>query len=213
MQLLFRVIGIITFSVVFWRHFYEFSLYPSKVLWLLEGLLFLGFILSYVIRKDPQSKAQGFRELIYPFFCAVLPFALVFELPDFSALQQGNWSEVLSYSPWLNFSHYYWVQWVMIGGTFLNVVALYYLRRSFSIATEVRELINKGVYRYISHPMYLGQYITAFGSAFLRGSEEKWLFFIFFLICQKIRSRIEERKLQKVFPEYKTHLQKCWIRI
>lgn len=173
----------------------------------------MGFIFAYVVRVDPISRAQGFLELIYPFFCAVLPFALVFETPNFSFLYQGEWSQVLVYSSWRNFTHYYWVKWLMIGGTFLNVVALYQLRHSFSIATEARFLKSNGVYRYISHPMYLGQYITAFGSAFLRGSPEKWLFFVLFLICQKLRSKAEEKKLKSVFPEYEMHLQKCWLRI
>jgi protein-S-isoprenylcysteine O-methyltransferase Ste14 len=211
-QKIFKGLGFLVFLIILIRHLTEFSHYPSAVLWALEGALFLGFLLAYVIRRDPVLEAVGFKERFFPFVCAVLPFALIYDFPTMESLFSLRLESVLKYSPWQNHELYPVIKWLMIAGTALTVSALFQLRSAFSIMTEARVHVSSGVYRLISHPMYVGEVVTAAGSAWLRGGPEKWFFFVVFVLCQWYRARLEEKKMSLVFSDFKNRIRSCVIR-
>jgi protein-S-isoprenylcysteine O-methyltransferase Ste14 len=92
-------------------------------------------------------------------------------------------------------------------GSFLTLWGLWTLRRSFSITVEVRSLVLKGPYRWIRHPIYLGEILTAGIVMMWRFSWINVLIWTVFVFIQIVRARLEERKLSAFFPEYYSYMK------
>ena len=76
------------------------------------------------------------------------------------------------------------------------------LGRSFSVLPEARSLVTDGPYRYIRHPVYLGE-ITAFaGLVVASATPRNVLCAGLFGVAQATRMRLEEKALTSAFPEY-----------
>ncbi|MCO4781174.1 MAG: hypothetical protein KC646_02525 [Candidatus Cloacimonetes bacterium] len=220
-QKLIRLFAVCGFSYLTYKHCSHYHHFYWKSLWLMEGLLYFGFVFAYLFRKDPVSKASGLKEIILPLICGVLPFFLMYEIPDISQvihlLKQDPYSyqaynSLLRYSPLIAPEFHVYAWFFLFVGTCITVTALYTLRSSFSIMTEARVLVTRGIYSYIQHPMYFGEYIAAFGSTLLRSSPQKWGIFCLFVVLQWIRLKNEEKKLTKVFTKYEDYKKNCWIR-
>lgn len=84
---------------------------------------------------------------------------------------------------------------VAIPGLALSMASLLVLRRSFAVLPSVRDIVTRGPYRYIRHPLYLGEAIYVLGMMLLAYNLASWLLFIFFLVLMAMRVRVEERKL------------------
>ena len=76
---------------------------------------------------------------------------------------------------------------------------------------EARFLVTNGLYKYIRHPLYLGEIVSYLGVLALRFSIENLIIYIIFLVCQTVRARIEENKLENEFPEYKKYKRRTGI--
>ena len=50
-----------------------------------------------------------------------------------------------------------------VGGLAVTLWGLAHLRRSFSVFVEVREVVSDGPYRYVRHPLYIGEMTMATG--------------------------------------------------
>ena len=141
----------------------------------------------------------------------MLPFLLVYQIPTFEDLTSLDASRIFQMAPITNIQYAHFLQGVLLLGTGLSALGVLSLRTSFSIMTEARELVTGGIYRYISHPMYLGQFLTYFGISAFHSSPGSWIVYLFFLGLQFVRLRLEERKLKRVFSEYDDYRKSCWI--
>lgn len=162
--------------------------YWFKPLWAVETLIFVVFLVSYVIRKDPVERSRGAREIIIPLIGGVLPFTLLFSPPH----------------PWVlsSMTRVYAVFIWMTVATCLTLWGLWTLKRSFSVTVEARELVTGGPYRFVRHPVYLGEMLTAASVAALRFSLINIACLIVFVAIQIYRARMEEEKLARFFPQY-----------
>ena len=122
-----------------------------KPLWMVETLMLSLFLISYLVRKDPVSRARGTKEVFFPLIGALLPFLLLFSPPN---LWISN-----------NFLALHLVFYWLTAAAALTAWGLWALRRSFSIAVEARELVTGGPYRYIRHPVYAGEILAALSIA------------------------------------------------
>jgi protein-S-isoprenylcysteine O-methyltransferase Ste14 len=185
-------LGVIAVLFVFLAHrIGEYNDFLLKPLWAVETLLFVTFIVSYAIRMQPVERSRGVREIIVPIIGAVLPFALLLTSPN-------RWisSNILALC-----AVFGW----MTAATFLTLWGLWTLRHSFSITVECRTLITGGPYRWVRHPIYLGEILTAVGVLTWRFSLQNLLLFIIFVQIQFLRARWEESKLTSTFPEYRDY--------
>lgn len=85
-------------------------------------------------------------------------------------------------------------------GLAYSVWGLAYLRRSFSIIPEARRLVTGGPYRVSRHPVYLGEVATAIGVNLATAGWLSGLAIAYFIACELMRIRWEERVLARTFP-------------
>jgi protein-S-isoprenylcysteine O-methyltransferase Ste14 len=85
-------------------------------------------------------------------------------------------------------------------GLAYSVWGLAYLRRSFSIIPEARRLVTGGPYALSRHPVYVGEIATAVGVNLATGGWLSFAAIAYFIVCEVLRMRWEERILTQVFP-------------
>jgi hypothetical protein len=190
--------GTIFFAFWIGQRFY-FSQGRSFLWWLIT-FQFLLFVLAYLTRQKAQEHARGFREMVFPFICAAMPFAL--ENYPFKPIGRPLADAELLYSG------------LMISGTILIIWGVLYLRRSFSIMAEVRSLTTSGIYRITRHPMYLGSLLSSAGILLALFNILNLFIFIVFCACQIYRAFLEEEKIRAILPEYRTYAARVgwfWI--
>ena len=88
-------------------------------------------------------------------------------------------------------------------GNALDVWGYATLCRSLSIVAEARILKTHGPYRFIRHPIYLGQFISqgAIWLVLVRLQPIWALFYVAFIAMQLYRSRVEDRVLERAFGD------------
>lgn len=86
-------------------------------------------------------------------------------------------------------------------GLAYSVWGLAYLRRSFSIIPEARRLVTGGPYGLSRHPVYLGEVATAIGVNLATAGWLSALAVLYFVACELLRIRWEERVLERAFPD------------
>lgn len=159
--------------------------------WVLVMGLFLLFGVSYLVRAAPISAAKRPHEIIFPLICAVMPFGINESVRWVKPYAVESWSEVA-------------VVLILLGDV-ISVLAMVYLRNSFSIMTEAREFVRRGLYRWVRHPLYLGESLATIGFCIYLFSWLNLILTLIFLISLRLRASFEEEKLLSVFPEYKEY--------
>ncbi len=95
---------------------------------------------------------------------------------------------------------------MLIGGLF-SLLALFWLRQSFSITPQARGLVTAGPYSFVRHPMYVGSVAAMAGVVLLKSSVLAVAMFLAWLGLQYWRSRLEEQLLLEEFPDYRNYLE------
>ena len=89
--------------------------------------------------------------------------------------------------------------WISLGliavGSFVAIVSLLNLGRSFAIFPARRELVTDGLYRLIRHPAYAGEIIIMLGVTHAAGTVSAWLLMMVTLAGVMGRIHREERLL------------------
>lgn len=152
-------------------------------------MLFMSLIaVLFLIRKPPIRKAPGVQPRLTAMAGTFLLMAIVL-LPTPEATL---WQSLLG------------LGLVAIGSAF-SVVAIGYLGRSFSIMAEARELVTRGVYSHIRHPLYLAEEVAVIGAIVIYFSPPAILLLLIHIALQIQRMRNEESVLGQTFPEYEAY--------
>jgi protein-S-isoprenylcysteine O-methyltransferase Ste14 len=154
----------------------------------LTGAFMVLLATAYLTRSRAIKKAQGFLERTFPMLVLITSIAgmgLMHSHPGAPPL--------------------YLVAMGLVLGPFglcLSIWSIWHLRNSFSILAEVRRTVVSGPYRYVRHPLYLGEALTMLGACLLIGTEIALLFWAVIAGLQLARAYIEEKKLSRALPDY-----------
>lgn len=83
-----------------------------------------------------------------------------------------------------------------------SVLSLAFLGRCFGLLPEARGLVTRGPYRWVRHPVYLGEIVAALGLVVASLSAPVFGLFVLWCGLQYWRARNEERALETTFPGY-----------
>ena len=194
---LLRAGGVILFGAFLVLRFRQYQSFLLKPLWAAETAIFATLLLAYVVRTEPRERSRGVKEILLPLAVAALPFALLATPPSRAVI--AHRTLLLG------------VFWAMTLSSALTAWGIWTLRRSFSITVEARDLVTEGPYRWVRHPVYLGEVLSAAIVTTWRPSLTNGALWVLFAGLQVYRSRLEERKLALVFPEaYPSWARRTW---
>jgi protein-S-isoprenylcysteine O-methyltransferase Ste14 len=183
---------LLAFAALRIRQYPDFLLKP---LWFVETLIYLVLAAAYLTRGDPVDRARGWREIAVPLVGALLPFGLLASPPH-------PW---VAAKPQLLQIVFGW----MTAATALTVWGVLTLRRAFSITVEARTLVTGGPYRWVRHPIYLGEILASAAVCAWRFSPVNLFILVAFAAIQVLRAKAEEEKLARNFPGYRA-LRRSW---
>jgi protein-S-isoprenylcysteine O-methyltransferase Ste14 len=163
------------------------------------GLFCLLTAYSLIIRKNLQQTPQGFLELFVPLVATFNNYLYNFlpYLPqdaNYTLLPAESFVVVVP----LGFA-------IVLTGLTISIAALYYLRRSFGIFVQVRDIVTRGLFRHTRHPMYFGYTVMHIGLLLVRPKLYNLLFSWALISLLVYRARLEERKLDHHSPEYREY--------
>jgi protein-S-isoprenylcysteine O-methyltransferase Ste14 len=164
--------------------------HPSPRAWLLAGFWALKVAIvaafAYFVTARPASKRPAREPLAFVACAAALGAAVALRPPDASASTTALIAgEVVAVASCV---------WLLA-----SVLAL---GRCFGILPEARGLVTRGPYRLVRHPVYLGELAASFG--LVLGAPTAWNLTAAgaMLVAQLVRMGLEERALERAFPEY-----------
>ena len=165
----------------------------------INNTLILSFmsltIFSYILRSRPMHQAAGIKERAFPLF--VVFFHLI-----------GSYFIATRTRFHFNLTLYIVGLILSILGATIDCLAIWKLKRSFSIMVEVRPLVTSGIYGIIRHPLYSGELIHFLGIAMLFNNKEAYGMFVILIFMQTMRALLEEKKMIAHIPEYSTYREK-----
>jgi protein-S-isoprenylcysteine O-methyltransferase Ste14 len=182
----------------------------------LIDITYLLMAASFVLRINPKQRASDGRAILITLFTAFAPFIFVMWLPWGLGLIDENWKR--SYFQFLWPDQITWV-YALIGGLLItlgnaiDVWGYFVLCRSFGIVPEARELKTNGPYRFVRHPVYLGQFLAQGGVwLFFARRHVVWVcLYVVFVALQLYRSKLEDRALEAAFgEEYKAYRRRTF---
>lgn len=97
-------------------------------------------------------------------------------------------------------------------GTFLQILGMISLNRSFAIVAAKREIKTSGMYSFVRHPLYASYLITYSGYLLANTNLENLAIYIFVISCMIVRIFREERHLLSD-NDYLTYTQQVPYRI
>ena len=89
---------------------------------------------------------------------------------------------------------------VVVLGTLFTSWSLLVLGRCFGLLPEVRGLVTRGPYRWVRHPVYLGELVSGLGIVIAKPHPLVLAIYATFVVLQYLRTVFEERALAAAFP-------------
>jgi protein-S-isoprenylcysteine O-methyltransferase Ste14 len=215
-----RWTGFVVFALVVAR---QFTFWPSLaaepvelVRWTLLTLLAVLFWSAYWRRRPAIALASRPIEILLPLVCSALPLAQYPPAPVVHWIDQHSpGASAFLWRPWIESKPFLGLS-LMAAGEAFAVVSMLSLGRSFSIFSEVRELVTSGLYRWVRHPLYLGEMVAVWGYVIAWPAPWAIAAALVFTALQSWRARVEEGRLAAYHPAYAAYRERAgflWPRL
>ena len=181
-----------------WNLLHNLSQSSITQTWLLDSvhsLLMLAFggmaAILTIIRKPAKAVAGGLE----PRISAILGTFLMLTLPLLPQPEVSVDVKVLSVT-------------ITTVGLALTIYCIFWLGRSWSIMATARQLVTKGPYGVVRHPVYASEMIAMIGVALGYLSIPALLIVLATFAFTLRRTYNEERVLRSAFPEYEEYARR-----
>lgn len=94
---------------------------------------------------------------------------------------------------------------LLLAGTAWSVWALRSLGRNLSVLAQARGLADRGPYRWVRHPLYTGELVSALGLAIAAGTVAAAVTWVVLCSLQGYRAVREEQVLVQALPGYRSY--------
>jgi protein-S-isoprenylcysteine O-methyltransferase Ste14 len=94
---------------------------------------------------------------------------------------------------------------LLVAGTTWALWALRSLGRNLSVIAQARDIADRGPYRLVRHPLYLGEMVSLLGLAVVAGTVAAFAAWAAFVAMQVYRARREEQVLLAALPGYQAY--------
>lgn len=91
---------------------------------------------------------------------------------------------------------------LLVAGTAWSLWSLWSLGRSLSMLAQAREVVTRGPYRWVRHPLYSGEIVSALGLALIVRSTAAAAVWLALCTLQAYRAAREEQVLLRALPAY-----------
>jgi protein-S-isoprenylcysteine O-methyltransferase Ste14 len=150
---------------------------------------FYGLIIWCYLRRGP---AVATSRSVTGYVAAVAGTLLPFTIPMFSGAAPAA-------------GQVYATTILVLAGTAWEVWSLRSLGRSLSIIAQAREVVDRGPYRWIRHPLYAGEIVSVLGIAISVGTPGAFAVWLTFCGLQAYRALREEEILLQALPGYRAY--------
>ncbi len=163
-----------------------------KVATLLNSLLLMCLYALLVFLYIIRSSARSTTKSLFAKTIAVIATFLPFTIPLLSR-PSDNPAIMIPASL------------VTLSGIVIAIYSLSTLGGSVSIIPQARSLVQNGPYKYVRHPVYLGELISILGVVLARPSAIAMAIYCLLTVLLIYRAFQEERLLESALPEYESY--------
>jgi protein-S-isoprenylcysteine O-methyltransferase Ste14 len=153
------------------------------------ALLFYAVLIWCYLRRGPAVATSG---SITAHVAAVAATWLPFALPFLHGAPPGPARQALS-------------DVLLLCGMSWSVWALRSLGRNVSVLAQARDVVDRGPYRWVRHPLYSGEIVSALGVAIAMNSLTALAFWLVLCGLQVYRALREEEVLLNALPAYRSY--------
>jgi protein-S-isoprenylcysteine O-methyltransferase Ste14 len=173
---------------------------PEFGILILPGILQeLIVVVSFLVRPRSRRGISGWkpRLVAYANTFGVMLFLM------YAASSHPEWIRATPNASLRNAGAILW-----LGGAVLSLWPLWYLRRSFSVEPEARNLVTGGPYRWARHPIYAVYLLINAGILLRHFTLPLGLVLGAWLVLLLVRVGYEEQVLIGAFPQYREYRQR-----
>jgi protein-S-isoprenylcysteine O-methyltransferase Ste14 len=161
--------------------------------------LFVGLML--LLNARPIRQPANLKEIIVPIISSFLFLAY-----GAVAFFPASWQRILIPVQWQTGLTISALILAIIGYS-VSTWGVMSLGRSFALIVSVREVVFRGPYRYVRHPIYFGYSCAIFGMVLANFSATTLLIVTIHFLLFVYRARLEERRLAEYSQEYQEYVK------
>jgi protein-S-isoprenylcysteine O-methyltransferase Ste14 len=94
---------------------------------------------------------------------------------------------------------------LVLAGTTWSAWSMRFLGRNLSVLAQARDVVDRGPYRWVRHPLYTGEIVSCLGLAIAAGSAAAAVLWLGLCALQTYRALREEQVLLQTLPGYRAY--------